>query len=272
MNFGTLYRSVFAILRVEGTQGNVAGTGFVINSNPIRILTCHHVVSEATPNNDGNVKYYITKRTDNDNDFDLRQVQISYLRAVKIASAPQFDLAILEIDPNENLVVSELLAVTQTPALELSFVKEDRILGGDVEWLSTASSGDMTLTPRFFKGNLITKYVINQPYAYLSAPGVQTQQIIDGANILEIDKLFIPGCSGSPILNVDNKVIGFVHGFKSWPIPTNTEVAHPFELTENNASRLVDLKYKIPLMASISLGIDIRTIETYLRDNNFIDN
>jgi S1-C subfamily serine protease len=271
MNFTELYKSVFAILRIEGQNARVAGTGFVINTNPFLILTCNHVVSEATQNNNGNILYSITKRTDNFEEFDLRQIQISLLKAEEIITMPQYDLAILRINPNENQQISDLLNLNTSPALELSFERNDRLLGSEVEWLSTAASGDLTLTPRFFKGNLISNYILDHQYAYVNSQNQNVSQTITAANMIEVDKLFIPGSSGSPILEKENnKVIAFVHGFRSWPIPTNTEIQQPFHLLENNSSRQIDLKYNLPLVASLSLGIDVRTIERYLRDGNFI--
>jgi S1-C subfamily serine protease len=271
MDFAELYRSVFAILRIEGQNARVVGTGFVINTNPIYILTCNHVVSEVSENNNGNIVYSITKRSDNVEEFDLRQIQISFLRATQIVTAPQFDLAILKIDPNDNAEVARLLSIDNAPALQLSFDQNDRTLGGEVEWLSTAATADLTLTPRFFKGNIVTQYIVDHQYNYLDNNGQQINQVILAAKMIEVDKLFIPGSSGSPILDTaSNKVIAFVHGFKSWPIGTNTEVQHPFQLVENNTSREMILKYNLPFVTSLSLGIDVRTIETFLRENNFL--
>lgn len=46
-----------------------------------------------------------------------------------------------------------------------------------------------------------------------------------GAKMLEIDKLFIPGASGSPILNSDTKqVIGYVHGYRTFALNANVDV------------------------------------------------
>jgi len=91
------------------------------------------------------------------------------------------------------------------------------------------------------------------------------------ANLIEIDKLFIPGASGSPILNTEsNKVIGYVHAFRSWPIPTGSEIKQTAEITENGNSKNIDLKYNVPLVASLSLGIDTRTIQVYLENGNFL--
>jgi S1-C subfamily serine protease len=271
MEFRELYRSVFAILKIQGQNATVAGTGFVINTNPIYILTCNHVVSEGNEQNNGNVRYSITKRTDNFDEFDLRQAQISFYRARRIVFNPENDLAILEIDPAENQQVFNQLNIGNSPALELSFDSEERIPGTAVEWLSTVAAGDLTLTPRFFKGNLITKYKMNQNYIYRNNHGVNITQTMNGVDLFEVDKLFIPGSSGSPILDIESsRVIGYVHGFRSWPITTGTSVSHPVELTENGNIRNVSLRYNMLLGTSLSLGIDLRTVETYLRENHFI--
>lgn len=271
MNFNQLYKSVFAILRFEGQNGTVSGTGFVISVNPIKILTCHHVVSDATEHNDGNVKYSITKNSNNGGDFDLRNGGIHFLRVSRITNVPNLDLAILEVDFDENRDIFFELGLGDAPPLELSFNKADRMPGSAVEWLSTAAAGDITLTPRFFKGNLIASYIADNSYSFAAPNGQPTMQLMSGVHLLEVDMLFIPGSSGSPIIDVaSNRVIGYVHGFKSWPIPTNTEVQHPFTLTDEQGLRTVNLKYNKPLMASLSLGIDLRAIEGYLNENNVI--
>ena len=62
MKWSDLYETVFSILRSEGQNMKIVGTGFIINKNPVYILTCNHVVSEGTENNNGNIKYAITKK------------------------------------------------------------------------------------------------------------------------------------------------------------------------------------------------------------------
>jgi len=271
MKFKDLYKSVFAILRVEGTQAKVVGTGFVINTNPLYILTCNHVVGEGNETNNGVVRYSITKRSDLFDNFDIRQVEISFLAAKKITRKPEFDLAILEVDPSTNKDISNKLDIQNTKKLKLSFNKAERKFGSAVEWLSTAASGDLTLTPRFFNGSLITSYTADHNYKYKNNLGVEVQQRMSGVSLIEVDKLFIPGSSGSPILDIkSNKVIGYVHGFKSWPIFTNTEIEQRVEIIENANPRNVGLKYALPLVASLSLGIDLRTIESYLETEDFI--
>ena len=272
MLFKDFYKSVFAILAVrEPGVAKVVGTGFVIKAHPLRILTCNHVVGEGTTENNGVVRYSITKRSDNFEDFDLRQVEVSFLRATRITHKPEFDLAILDIDPSENEEIARKLGVENIAALELSFSPVDRQLGADVEWLSTAASGDLTLTPRFFRGNIVSRYVNNHRYQFINSQQVDAPQTITGATLMEVDKLFIPGSSGSPILNSNSdKVIGYVHGFRSWPIQTGTEINQQVELTEENTSKIVSLKQKLPLITSLSLGIDVQTIESYLRETDLL--
>lgn len=271
MNFNQLYDSVFAILRIENNQGKIVGTGFVISANPIRILTCNHVVGDATQDNNGQVLYSITKRTDNFQEFDLRTIQVSFLRATRITNVPEFDLAILEITPAENMEVSVLLGIQNSAALAISFDPDDRLIGSDVEWITTAASSDMTLTPRFFRGNIVTNYIADQQYNYEKRQGINIQQTIAGGRFIEIDKLFIPGCSGGPILNSEsNSVIGYVHGFKTWPIG-ELPISQQVEIVENEVSRSATLNNKHVLTGSLSLGVDMRTIEAYLKDNNLID-
>lgn len=271
MKFKNLYKGVFAILRIENNQAKVVGTGFVINTKPLYILTCNHVVSEGSEQNNGNIRYAITKRSDSFDEFDIRQGQISWLSAKNISYKPENDVAILEIDPLSNPDVSEKLALNKVDALKLSFNRSHRSLGSEVEWLSTAASGDLTLTPRFFKGNLITRYTTDHQYKYKNSQGAEVGLVMNGVNLIEVDKLFIPGLSGSPILSVaSNKVIGYVHGFRSWPIMTSTEFKHRVEMIDGANSKNIDLKYKLPLVGSLSLAIDIRTMENYLKEGGFI--
>lgn len=273
MDFQDLYRGVFAILRIENTGAKIAGTGFVIGTNPVRILTCHHVVSEGTVDNNGRIKYSITKRTDAFEDFDIRQGEISLLRATRITYRPEFDLAILEIDPNENTEIAERLGIQNVQVLDFSFDPAERIFGEPVQWMTTAVSvgRDLSLTPRFFRGNIVTNYLANHGYAFKDSAGTDVQQQINGARLIEVDNLFVPGCSGGPILNTaSGRVIGYVHGFKSWPVETNTEITQKVKITDESTSEDLKLTSKNLMTASLSLGIDVRTIEEYLRTENLI--
>ena len=130
-------------------------------------------MGESTPDNQGNVTYSITKRSDNFQEFDLRAAQISFLTAATISTFPEFDIAILEVDPNRDQNIANLLDIANSPALQLDFEAHSRIFGGAVEWLSTAATADSALTPRFFRGNLISNYTSAQSYKYIDRGGLE---------------------------------------------------------------------------------------------------
>lgn len=275
MKWSNLYNSLFAILRIDTkliqNNAGIAGTGFVINTNPIYILTCNHVVGEGIQDNNGQIVYSITKRSDDDKEFDLRNIQISYMKVKKIFHKPELDLAILEIDPLINKDVAKKLKLDKIRALKLNFENKIRTIGSNVQWMSTGALGDLTLTPRFFKGNLITDYITDFNYKFKDSHGIEQVQAMKGTRLLEIDQLFIPGCSGSPLINSKcDCVIGYVHGFKSWPILTNSILDYDAEITENSITRKVKIKSQAPLVTSLSLAIDVRSVHEYLLEKGFL--
>jgi len=271
-----LYKSLFAILRIDTSmlQNNakIVGTGFVINTNPIYILTCNHVVSEGTEDNDSKIIYAIIKRSDTVKKFDLRNVQISYLKAKKICYKPEYDIAILEIDPLLNIKIAQKLGIPNNiKALKMDFQEKTRLIGSPVEWVSAGTLGDLTITPRFFKGNIVTKYIVDQRYKFTNFRGAEQSQIMEGINLLEVDQLFLPGCSGSPVFSTKKQeVIGYVHGFKSWPIITDNVINYEAEISENSIIRKANVKSKAALIASLSLAIDIKNVKTFLSENKFV--
>lgn len=272
MEWSNLYKNVFSILRKEGQNMKIVGTGFIINKNPIYILTCNHVIGEGTENNDGNIKYAITKKSGKSlKEFDLREGQFSFLSAKRIFHNPEYDLAILEIDPEQNSDVSEKLNLYNVKPLKCSFRNKRRQIGSSVQWLSAGVLGDLTQTPRFFNGSILTSYIANQAYEFKNQEGVNQRQKMQGVRLLEIDQLFIPGCSGGPVVNnKTGNAIGYVHGFKSWPIMTNTIMDYGAELTENESTRRVKIKSNVPLVTSFSLAVDLRSIKRHLIDNGFL--
>lgn len=270
------YKSLFAILRIDTSlqQNNakIVGTGFVINTNPIYILTCNHVVSEGKEDNNGNIVYSIAKRSDNITGFDLRNFQISYLKAKKIFYKPEYDLAILEIDPSINKKVAQKLGIPNNiKSLNVDFNVNAGTIGSLVEWISAGTLGDPTITPRFFKGNIIARYIKDQTYKFINPQKTEQLQAMKGIRFLEIDQLFFPGCSGSPIISSKNKkVIGWVHGFNSWPVPTTNLIDYKAEIINNNDRKNVTIKSNSILTASLSLAIDIKNVKNFLIENRFI--
>lgn len=252
MNQIKYYDSVFAILRIDTSlqkdNARVVGTGFVINTNPIQVLTCNHVVGEGTADNSGKIVYSIVKRSDNSANFDLRNAQISFLKAKSIVFKPECDLAILEIDSLQNKDIAEKMGIPNTiKPLEIDF--NEATIGTSVEWLSAGTLGDLTITPRLFKGNIVTKYIKDNHYKFVNSRGTEETATMQGINLFEVDQLFFPGCSGSPILSSSSgtgKVIGWVHGFNSWQLPPN-------------------------MTASLSIGISMSNVKNFLTENKIIN-
>lgn len=271
-----LYKSVFAILRIDNrlkeNNAKIVGTGFVINTDPIHILTCNHVVGEGTENNDKDISYSIVKRSDNIENFDLRSFTITHLKAKKIYHKPGIDLAILEIDPAINRRVSEKI-LKDIKHLELNFNKDIVKIGLPVEWISVGTLGELTLVPRFFRGNIVAKYIRDNQYKFINPQGKEQLQIMKDINIFEVDQLFLNGCSGSPIISSeDKKIIGWVHGFNAWPLPTVNIINQKVQIIENSIAKDVNIKSNLVMGASLSLGIEAYNAKDFLIKNNFIKN
>ena len=158
MQFHEFYKSVYAIMRIENGNGRLVGTASVISAKPVQLLTCHHVVSEANATNSAPVHYSITKRSDQGIDFDLRNASAAWLHVSAIALKPDADLAILTVDPTSDANVAKWLGLDQPTPLPVSFDPDHRQIGDDVEWLTPAVSID-ALTPRYFRGHIITHYI-----------------------------------------------------------------------------------------------------------------
>jgi hypothetical protein len=272
MHFNELHHSVFAIIRTENQFSRVAGTAFVIRQDPILLITCYHVVSDGTNLNNGPVQYSIGKGTDEFDLLDLRSLNFSSLRIAEITSNPGIDMAILRIDPAEDPAMAQALALADVEPLPLSFSIDHRLPGAPVEWLSTAGSESLPFVPRFFRGHLVSRYRMDQHYTYLNAQGQPVKQTMAGIHLLEVDHLFIPGVSGSPLLERESsRVIGYVHAFSSWGIPTQSSFSQAVEIVDtNNQSSKVTLKNNLPMVACLSLAIDIRSAYDWLLENSFI--
>jgi V8-like Glu-specific endopeptidase len=185
---------------------------------PTRILTCHHVVSEGTELNDGPVSFGIARRTEEANEIDTRRATWGWIKAKHLQFKPEYDMAILEVEPQANPQVAEKLHLTRSRPLHLNLDESRRAIGS-----------------------------------------------------LEVDKLFIPGASGSPILNAQTmEVIGYVHGYRTFALSSNVEVVEDVEIGEQSELKKQKLKYRLPLVTSLSLGIDLRTAERFCVDEGYV--
>ena len=228
---------------------------------PTRILTCHHVVSEGTELNDGPVSFGIARRTEEANEIDTRRATWGWIKAKHLQFKPEYDMAILEVEPQANPQVAEKLHLTRSRSLHLNLDESRRAIGSPVTWLTTAFQGDLKLTPRLFTGAIVANYIADEKYSYQTSAGSKTEQVIAGARMLEVDKLFIPGASGSPILNAQTmEVIGYVHGYRTFALSSNVEVVEDVEIGEQSELKKQKLKYRLPLVTSLSLGIDLRML------------
>ena len=88
--------------------------------------------------------------------------------------------------------------------------------------------------------------------------------------MLEVDKLFIPGSSGSPILNASNQVIGYVHGYRAFALGSNVETTEDVEIGLDAVFTKEKMKYKPPLVTSVSLGIDLRTARQFFAAEGYV--
>ncbi len=243
MNQIKYYDSVFAILRIDTSlkenNARVVGTGFVIDTNPVKIITCNHVVGEGSEDNNGKIIYSIIKRSDNTPDFDLRNIQISSLKVHQITFKPEWDLAILQIDSTQNTEIATLMGIPNN-IKALDFDPQEPDAGDQVEWLSAGTLGDLSITPRLFKGNIVTKYIKDNSYKFINPQGVEETVIMKGVHLFEVDQLFFPGCSGSPIISSrSGKVIGWVHGFNSWQLPPNLTASLSLGISNSNIKDLL---------------------------------
>jgi len=267
--FRDLFESEFAILRIEGNQAKVAGVGFVIHQSPIQILTCYHVVSEGTELNKGPIVYSIIRRPEEATEIDARRTIGNFFRVTRIMFKPEYDLAILEIDPHENEEIAHKIRLEESKPLVLNFDVTQRAVGSEVAWLTTAAEGEPTLTPRLFIGNIVASYITNETYFAQSASG-KIARVISGARILEVDKLFLPGASGSPLLNTDTRqVVGYVQGYRAYALNSGLNVTEDVEIGDKSLTR-EKLKFEPRLITSLSRAIDLRTAQEFFSEEGYV--
>ena len=269
-----LAQSTVAILRVEGNQGRLAGSGFIISETP-HILTCSHVLQPYDINNPA-IRYGIVKRRLAPGEIlDLRQGQISWIFADGTLINPDLDLAILTVDVRrkENRDVASAIGLLPPASLRLSF--DDRHIGDAVAWLGMAILGDRTATPRFFEGVIVSSYVNDSRYTYLGPSGTQQMHLASGLRLIEINQLFVPGCSGGPVLSLTNgKVIAYVHGYGSWPVgvtPGTMDIGN-VQLTAKKLTFQGTMRMNAPVVAALSRAIDIKSTFDFLSSQGILEN
>jgi hypothetical protein len=115
----------------------------------------------------------------------------------------------------------------------------------------------------------VANCVTNETYSFKGISGVSTNQTMVGVNMFEVDKLFIPGASGSPIVNVaTNKVIGYVHGYRSSKIPSSIRVTENIQLIPGLWT--IKMNRELLMSSTLSIGVDLRNAESYLKEMGFV--
>lgn len=275
MNSTTAYKllaqSTVAIMRLEGNQGRLVGTGFLVSKT--HILTCNHVVQPFDPQN-ATVRYGIVKRRLAPGEvLDLRQAQITWILADTVVARPELDLAILTVDVSRTEHRESATAIGLLPPIPLKLSFRDPKIGDTVGWLGMAVLGDLVATPRFFQGTVVTNYVNDARYPVLGPNNTQQIQLAPGLQLVEINQLFVPGCSGGPVFSFsEERVIAYVHGFGSWPVglTQNTIDVSGAQLITPGQTVQATIRSKAPVVAALSIAVDVRSIKAFLEEQGII--
>lgn len=275
MNSTTAYKllaqSTVAIMRLEGNQGRLVGTGFLVSKT--HVLTCNHVVQPFDPQN-ATVRYGIVKRRLAPGEvLDLRQAQITWILADTVVARPELDLAILTVDVSRTEHRESATAIGLLPPIPLKLSFRDPKIGDTVGWLGMAVLGDLVATPRFFQGTVVTNYVNDARYPVLGPNNTQQIQLAPGLQLVEINQLFVPGCSGGPVFSFsEERVIAYVHGFGSWPVglTQNTIDVSGAQLITPGQTVQATIRSKAPVVAALSIAVDVRSIKAFLEEQGII--
>jgi len=87
--------------------------------------------------------------------------------------------------------------------------------------------------------------------------------------MFEVDKLMLPGTSGSAIVNVaTNRVIGYAHAYRSFQIPSKTRVTEDVRIIPGLFS--VKTNREVLTTNTLSLAVDLRNAEGYLKELGYV--
>jgi S1-C subfamily serine protease len=268
-----LAKSTVAILRLVGDQGRLVGTGFVISEIP-HILTCSHVVQPYDASN-RNVRYAVVRRRFAPGEIlDLRRAELSYIAAEEVIVNPDVDAAILRLNlaDAKNREIARAIGLVPPVPLRLSF--GERRFGSAVAWLGMAVLNDLMATPRFFEGVIVSSYINDSRYTFASPNGALQVHLAPGLRLIEINQLFIPGCSGGPLLDLSSgKVIGYVHGYRAWSIGTTPEEIRISNVRLESPQSTITgaLTLGAPVVTALSRAIDVTSVRAFLESQGISD-
>ncbi len=270
-----LNRSTVAIVILEKTpqaDGKFSvkwiprGTGFFVSER--HVLTAGHLFTDSATDNPD--KYCLLRRkAENEKNYNLKSANLNFINAKKIIIKRDFDVALLEFDFSSTKKIMEEIGLWPVKPLKLDFC-EKRQIGDEVYWMGMATIGDVTAIPRFFSGQIVVHYINDSNYQFPKDDGTQENFNARSLKMIEVNNLFLPGCSGSPVFSRKNKaVIGFVHGYGAWPIGLTPggEIDIPkAKIKIDNQEKEVDLHLKPPVFGAISRVIDVSLIKEFLTE------
>lgn len=241
--------AVFAIIRLRpepqgGFRYWVLGSGFFVSSK-ILLTAAHVLTSPANPHIDGD-RYELISRTQ------TTQTVWSVQNAIIGNNVHIFhdtDLGLLSVDGNES-----------RSYLPLEY--GDISVGTEIGVAGYPAPNVQTVNGIVDFGGLIYRVAKN----VLTATYVTNFNTNTGANLtnipaIEVNFLFVSGNSGGPIFSASNgRVLGFVHGFRSYKIEEKVETAAPTLVLPPG----VNNPYILSNSAVYSVGIGLGRVRTHL--------
>jgi len=241
--------AVFSVMRTRSAaQGTfnywVLGSGFFVSTKIF--LTCAHVLmSPATPHVDGDTyKLISTTRTTRT----VWQVENAVV-GNNIRLFPDSDLALLTVDGGESRSYLPLEYGDVQVGTEIG------VAGYPIPNVPTVN-GNIVLDGLIYR---VARNVLTATYT----TNFNTNNGASLTNIpaIEVNFLFVPGNSGGPIFLASNgRVIGYVHGFRSYKIEEKMETA----ATHLTLPAGMSNSYILSNSAVYSIGIGMGRVRTHL--------